>query len=151
MHCQRFRNRMKDGRGFTLLEVIISLIMASILGVMLVSFMGSTVVQSANPVLLVQNGAYLNQIMENMGADYKYLANTSPSMTFLPTLSSNIGAEGTSQTYYADPSHPYTVVDNHRISFPSGNPVTEQTDSAGKTLKVTIKYRTLSVTALFTE
>ena len=149
MHCKGFRSRMKDGRGFTLLEVIISLIVASILGVMLVSFMSSTVVQSANPVLLAQNGAYVNQIMENMGADYKYLANTST--TFLTTLSSNIGAEGTSQTRYADSSHPYTVVDNHRISFPAGSPVTEQTDSAGKILKVTIQYRTLSVTALFTE
>jgi hypothetical protein len=29
--------------------------------------------------------------------------------------------------------------------------VTEQTDITGKILKVTIQYRTLSVTALFTE
>ncbi|KAF0157202.1 MAG: hypothetical protein FD159_1472 [Syntrophaceae bacterium] len=149
MQRKHFRIRMKDGRGFTLIEIIVSLIVASILGVMLVSFMGSTVVQSANPVLLAQNGAYLNQIVENMGADYKYLMATSA--TPLTTFIANVGAEGTSQTRYADGSHPYTVVDNHRISFPSGSPVTEQTDNAGKILKVTIQYRTLSVTALFTE
>ena len=149
MHCKRFRNKMNGRNGFTLLEVIISLIVASILGVMLVSFMGSTVVQSANPVLLSQNGAYLNQIMENMGADYKYLMATSS--TPLTIFIARVGAEGTSQTRYSDGSHPYTIVDNHRITFPSGSPVTEQTDGAGKILKVTIQYRTLSVTALFTE
>ena len=149
MHCKRFRNKIIGRNGFTLLEVIISLILASILGVMLVSFMGSTVVQSANPVLLSQNGAYLNQIMENMGADYKYLMGTST--TPLTIFIARVGAEGTSQTRYSDGSHPYTIVDNHRITFPSGSPVTEQTDGAGKILKVTIQYRTLSVTALFTE
>jgi len=149
MHCKGFRGRMKDARGFTLIEVIVSLVVASILGVMLVTFMGSTVVQSANPVILAQNGAYLNQIMENISSDYKYLMNTSK--TPLTTFIANIGAEGTTQTSYADPTHSYTVVDNHRISFPSGSPATEQPDGTGKILKVTIKYQNLTVTALFTE
>jgi prepilin-type N-terminal cleavage/methylation domain-containing protein len=149
MQCKHLRGRMKNGEGFTLIEVIVSLIVASILGAMLVSFMGSSMMQSGNPVLLAQNGAYLNQIMENMGADYKYLMATSTAP--LTTFIANVGAEGTSQSRYADVSHPYTVVHNHRISFPSGSPVTEQTDNAGKILKVTLQYRTLSVTALFTE
>jgi prepilin-type N-terminal cleavage/methylation domain-containing protein len=149
MQCEHFRDRIKNGRGFTLIEIIVSLVVASILGVILVSFMASNVMQSANPVLLSQNGAYLNQIMENMGADYKYLMATSA--TPLTAFISNVGTEGTSQTRYADASHPYTVVHNHRISFPAGSPVTEQTDNTGKILKVTVQYRTLSVTALFTE
>jgi prepilin-type N-terminal cleavage/methylation domain-containing protein len=149
MQCKHFHGGMKKGRGFTLIEIIVSLIVASILGVMLVNFMGSNVMQSANPVLLAQNGAYLNQIMENMGADYKFLMATSTNP--LTAFIANVGAEGTSQSRYADGSHPYTVVNNHRISFPSGSPVTEQTDNAGKVLKVTIQYQTLSVTALFTE
>jgi len=149
MQRKHFCGRLKSGRGFTLIEIIVSLIVASILGVILVSFMGSNVMQSANPVLLSQNGAYLNQIMENVGADYKYLMATSA--TPLTAFIANVGTEGTSQTRYADVSHPYTVVHNHRISFPSGSPVTEQADIAGKILKVTVQYRTLSVTALFTE
>ncbi|MFA5179927.1 MAG: type II secretion system protein [Syntrophales bacterium] len=149
MDCQRYRSKMTDCRGFTLLEVIVSLIVASILGAMMVSFMGSAVMKSANPVVLAQNGAYLNQIMENMGADYKYLMKTSG--TPLTTFIANVGVEGTSQTRYADASHPYTVVDNHRISFPSGSPVTEAPDAAGKILKVTIKYQDLTVITLFAE
>jgi prepilin-type N-terminal cleavage/methylation domain-containing protein len=141
---------MKGRSGFTLLEVIVSLIVASILAAMLASFMGTTVMQSANPVVLSQNGAYLNQIMENMGAEYKYLMKTSA--TPLTTFITNVGVEGTStNTRYADASHPYTVVDNHRISFPTGSPATETPDAAGKILKVTIQYQNLTVTALFAE
>jgi len=149
MQHGHYRGIMKNRRGFTLIEIIVSLIVASILGVMLISFMGSNVMQSANPVLLSQNGAYLNQIMENIGADYKSLMATSA--TPMTTFISNIGTEGTSQTRYADVAHPYTVVHNRRISFPAGSPVTEQPDNSGKILKVTIQYRTLSVTALYTE
>jgi hypothetical protein len=112
--------------------------------------MGTAVMQSANPVVLAQNGAYLNQIMENMGAEYKYLMKTST--TPLATFITNVGTEGTStNTRYADASHPYTVVDNHRISFPTGSSVTEGPDTAGKILKVTIKYQDLTATALFAE
>ncbi|MBA4395899.1 MAG: hypothetical protein C0394_00695 [Syntrophus sp. (in: bacteria)] len=157
MHCKRFRNRIKDSRGFTLIEVIISLIVASILGVMLVSFMGSAVMQSGNPVLLAQNGAFLNQIMENMTSDYKYILSTdgSPMATFM----THVGAEGTSQNRYSVPdgSRPYTIVDNHGITFAaSGSPVTETPDSSipPKILKVTIRYPAgaggMTLTALFT-
>ena len=139
----------KNMQGFTLLEVIISLIVAGILGTMLVSFMGSSVVQSANPVLQAQNGAYVNQIMENITADYKYLMATSS--TPMTDFISNIGGEGTSQTLYADSSHPYTIVDNHRISFPDGTSVPEETNSGGTILKVTVKYQNLTLTALFAE
>ena len=103
MPCQHFRSKMKDRCGFTLLEVIVSLIVASILAAMLASFMGTAVVQSANPVVLAQNGAYLNQIMENMGAEYKYLMKTSA--TPLTTFITNVGAEGTSTCLlYTSPS-----------------------------------------------
>jgi prepilin-type N-terminal cleavage/methylation domain-containing protein len=137
--------------GFTLVEVIVSLIVAGILAAMLVTFMGSSVAQSANPVVQSQNGAYLNQIMENMTADYKKLMaeSASPISTFM----SRVGSEGSSPTApYAAAQHPYTVVDNHRISFAStGSPVTETTDNSGKILKVTIRYQGLTLTSLFSE
>jgi prepilin-type N-terminal cleavage/methylation domain-containing protein len=149
MRHGHFHGNGKSGRGFTLLEVIVALIVASILGAMLVNFMGSNMMQSANPIIYAQNGAFLNQILENMTADYKNLLRTSA--TPMATFISRIGAEGTSQSYYADVSHPYTVVNNHRISFPAGSPATEQADGSGKILKVTVEYRTMSITALFSE
>ena len=145
--CFNIFKRTKKNGGFTLIEVIVSLIVAAILGTILVTFMGSSVVQSANPVFLAQNGAYLNGIMENMTGDYKLLMATSS--TPMTTFIANVGGEGTQQTHYA--SNQYTVVNNHRISFPAGTPAAETADNAGKILKVTIQYQTLSATALFTE
>jgi len=147
-HMKPKRN-WERGRGFTLLEVIVGLIVVSIMAAMLVTFMGTGVVQSANPVLLAQHGSYINQIMENMSADYKYLMSTDASP--LNTFSTRVGSEGSSRTQYSDGSHPYTIVDNHRISFGSGSPVTEVADGSGKILKVTVRYQGLTLTALFTE
>jgi prepilin-type N-terminal cleavage/methylation domain-containing protein len=66
------KERFKNSRGFTLIEVIVSLVVAGILGAMLVTFMSSGVMQSANPVIIAQNGTYLNAIMDKMTADYRY-------------------------------------------------------------------------------
>lgn len=147
------RKKERD-QGFTLLEVIISLVVAAILGTMLFTFMQTGVVQSANPVIQAQNGAYLNQIMENMSADYKYLMSTDA--TPLNTFSARIGDVNASRTQYSDAQHPYTIVEKHKITFPTGSPsggstVTEQVNANGKILKVTIRYQDLTLTALFTE
>ena len=147
-------NKIKSGKGFTLIEVIVSLIVAGILGAMLVAFMGTSVMKSANPVILAQNGTYLNAIMEKMYAEYRYymsygaLNGQSPSAAY-GYFNNNVGTEGATGTHYSDASHPYTVVANHTITI-SGSPPTEASGSSA-IHKVTIKYRDLSATALFTE
>ncbi|MFZ0726134.1 MAG: type II secretion system protein, partial [Desulfobacterales bacterium] len=50
--------------GFTLLEVIISLIVASILGAILLEFMGQTVHKSFVPVKMAQNSMELTGVVE---------------------------------------------------------------------------------------
>ena len=147
--------RTKNSGGFSLIEVIVALIVASILGTMLVTFMGSNVMQSANPVIMAQNGSYLNQIMENMTADYKNLLSTNPNP--MAAFMSNVGAEGSSQTRYSDDNHPYAIVDRHGITFGSGSPVTETLDATNppNILKVTVRYPAgtegMTLTALFTK
>ena len=147
---------VKKDAGFTLVEVIVSLVVAGILGAMLVAFMGSTVMSSANPVVLTENGTYLTSIMEKMTSDYNFQMsraaknNWSPS-TGMSYFVANVGAEGTSQSHYTDGSHLYTVLENHKVSFTSGNPSSETTDATGKIYKITIQYRGLSATAFFTE
>ncbi|KQC10677.1 MAG: hypothetical protein APR62_11740 [Smithella sp. SDB] len=143
--------RIKKDSGFTLLEVIVTLLVAAILSTILVSFMGTSMEKSYNPIILARNGAIVNEIIENMYADYKYLMSSSPSTSVgMTTFISNIGTEGTSQSYY-DALHPYNVICNHRISFPSGANATETSDAGSKILKVTIQYQNQSVTTLFTE
>lgn len=137
--------KMKGSGGFTLVEVIVSLVVAAILGAMLVAFVGSNVMKSANPVFAAQGGAYLNSIMENIGADYRKLMSTSS--TPLTDLKTKIDALST------DYGTGYTAVTKRFTSFPAGTPVSEPatTDANGKVLKVTIIYQGLSVTALFTQ
>ena len=137
--------KKKNNRGFTLIEVIISLIVAAVLGAMLVQFMQTGVMQSVNPVFMAQSGSYLNSIMENIGADYRRLMITS-SMP-LTTLASNIA--GNPSQYGSN----FTAV-TKRFDFPSGaGTVTEPSaaSGSGKILKVTVTYNNLSLTSLFAE
>ncbi|MBW1821374.1 MAG: prepilin-type N-terminal cleavage/methylation domain-containing protein, partial [Deltaproteobacteria bacterium] len=60
-----------NNQGFTLLEVVITLIVGSILGAILVQFMGTSMKNSFEPVLMVQNGYGGHEIMEKMNSDYK--------------------------------------------------------------------------------
>lgn len=155
MHCRRF-HRIKNGRGFTLLEVIVSLVVAAILAAMLVQFMGTGLMKSSNPVILAQNGTYLNSIMERMTADYKYWMSDGALKGYTPAtaysnFNTNVGTASSSETktYYSDAQHPYYVTANNTITF-SGSPLTEESGSS-KVHKITIKYRDLTVTSLFTE
>lgn len=141
MHCKRLCSIINN-RGFTLIEVIVTLIVASILGTMLVTFMGSNVMQSANPVIMAKDSAYLNEIMENMTIDYKYQMVTSPT-NGLANFKGRV--ESTSPLYYGSG---YTVATAY-TQFPDGNNVSETTPTANTVLKVTVTYKNLTVTALF--
>ncbi|OPL15164.1 MAG: hypothetical protein AVO39_01820 [delta proteobacterium MLS_D] len=145
-----FLRKCSGSGGFTLIEVIVSLVVAALLGTLLVNFISGTVAKSVQPVLQAQQGSYLYSIMENMTADYNnlFLADDDP----LDEFQDRVGDEDTTQTRYSEDGHEYTVVRNRRISFDgAGTTVTEQTDSSGKILKVTINYRGLSLTSLFSE
>lgn len=68
----------RSEKGFTLLEVIITIVIAAILGSFLVTFMGS-VPKSANPVIQTQNLAAVQAVMEHITADYEtYLRTGAP-------------------------------------------------------------------------
>ena len=143
----RLLSRIKSGGGFTLIEVIVSLIVAGILAAMLATFMGTSIMKSGDPVVYAKNGAYLNLIMENMTSDYEYQMILSPS-NGLTVFKTNVETANK----YSDVSHPYTVVDNY-ISFPSGSSVSaasaSYTANASNMLQVTITYQNLSATAIF--
>ncbi len=121
-------------KGFTLLEIIITLVLVSILGAMLVQVMGSGMIQSSVPVTMAQDTFSLNQVMEKITADYR-------DGVALTQIKSDVESGN-----YGD----YTVKTSAYIKF-SG--VNEIPDASGDNdmLKITISFNDQSLTVLFTE
>ncbi|HQG65332.1 MAG TPA: type II secretion system protein [Smithella sp.] len=143
MDCLEIKNK----RGFTLIEVIAALIVAGILGAMLVSFLGTGMMHSADPVILAKNGAYLNEVMESMVADYKRLQTSNPGPTGLQTFRERVVS--TEPRYYGSG---YTATADW-ITIGSGANVTATAGSCSGTsncnLQVSVSYMGLTVTDIF--
>jgi prepilin-type N-terminal cleavage/methylation domain-containing protein len=134
----------KKEKGFTLLEVIVTIIVAAVIGSMLIPLMGTALKHSADPVNYVKDELELNKVIENITADYKNLLNGSNPLT---TLETEVGPEDSDQN---NDYGQYHVVENHRITF-TGTPLTEQPDASKKIQKITISYKGYTLTSLFTE
>jgi prepilin-type N-terminal cleavage/methylation domain-containing protein len=61
---------IKSEKGFTLLEVIITLVIAAILGSLLFTFMGTAITRSSDPIFQAQNTALAKTKMEELVAAY---------------------------------------------------------------------------------
>jgi prepilin-type N-terminal cleavage/methylation domain-containing protein len=130
-------SKHRHPNGFSLIEIIITLLVASLLGTVLIQYMSTSLTKSAEPVIMLQQGYALNQVMESMTADYKNLLLTDA--TPLTTFKSNIDG-----LYYGAEYVPTTGY----IGFEGGiegEPVDNQI------LKVTITLNEQSLTALFTK
>jgi len=67
---------VKSEKGFTLLEVIITIVIAAILGSLLVTFMGTAVTRSSDPVKQTRDLGASSGSIETISAAYSsYLSN----------------------------------------------------------------------------
>ncbi len=64
---------MQGRKGFTLIEIIVTLTIASVLSVVLIHFIKAGVSRSSQPLAKMQDSYVLNQIIENINADYRNL------------------------------------------------------------------------------
>ena len=123
-----------DNNGFTLIELIVVIIIASIFATMMYQFVYTASVRSPEPIFVLDKSLKLHEIVENITSDY--LENFTSDLNPLQT---SIGStEGSSQNngYGA-----YRVIHNRFIKFVSNS---EQTAPAGdpengNLLKVTIE------------
>ena len=130
----------KNRPGFTLLEVIVAMTLAAIMAAMLVPYMGTILVNSTEPVIMVQRNATLTRVMENMATDYKALMATD--LTPLTTLTSRIQNGNDPDT--SDPFYGYySVVECQERELVSGE--------NSRVLWVTIASGNQHLTALFTQ
>jgi prepilin-type N-terminal cleavage/methylation domain-containing protein len=140
-------------RGFTLLEIIVTLIIASILGTIIATFMGSTMTGSVQPLVRVQQAGTAGQVMENITADFNKLNSDdigNSTTVALSTLKTRVQAGATNSTYYGAT---YTLVHNDYVVLNSNGTTAPAADGTGnnRTLRVSITQGSQSLTTLFTK
>ena len=138
---------LAKNQGFTLLEVVITLIVGSILGAILVQFMGTSMKNSFEPVIMVQNGNGVYEIMERLNSDYKMRLMTSTGDPLHDFKGDVEGGSNIANTpYYFGV---YTFVTKY-ITFTGGAEDAIEDATQLRVLKVTITHGGQSLTALFT-
>ena len=107
---------------------------------MLVQYMSTSLIRSAEPVIMVQRNATLTRVMENIATDYKALMATD--LTPLTTLTGRIQNGNDPDT--SDPFYGYySVVECQERELVSGE--------NSRVLWVTIASGNQHLTALFTQ
>jgi len=122
---------IKNQNGFTLVELIVTIMVAAILGVMFVQVMGTSLTGSVEPIIRTQHMFEINGVMENITRDYNKLMEGST--TPLATIQAHINAGNVAENVPCFGS--YTIVYNNYINFKSDG---SEEDSVDGILKVTI-------------
>ena len=137
---------MKNENGFTLLEVIITLIVASILGSIAYQFMGTSVVKSALPVNRVKDQFMLNGMIEEMTADYRNFVVKSDNISQELGDTDLIDFKKDVDGKYGEDYGQYEI-DGKKCASMYIQP---DSDQGNRVLKVRLKKGDQTVTALFT-
>jgi prepilin-type N-terminal cleavage/methylation domain-containing protein len=143
---------MKKDSGFTLIEIIVTLIVASILGTIVATFMGSTMTGSVQPLLRVQQAGTAGKVMENITTDFNKLNSedyTNGTTVALSTLKARIDARPATTLYGAN----YVIAYNDYVVLNNNGTTAPIADGTGnnRTLRVSITQGSQTLTTLFTK
>jgi prepilin-type N-terminal cleavage/methylation domain-containing protein len=134
--------------GFTLLEIIITLVVASLMASILFQSLDTMLRRSSEPVQAVHDGFALLGILEQISADYDRLmaANGASAMQTIRTYIEN-GNDTSKTPYYGD-----YIWDTKLITFDAGNAeALAPCASDCSVLKVTVSRADQALTVLFTD
>ena len=129
---------VKNENGFTLIELIITIIVASILGSIAYQFIGTNIVKSALPVNRVKDQFELTGMIELMAADYRNFV----------VISNNISHEP-GDTDLIDFKDDIAITKKYGDYIDFCDYIHEL-DTGDRVLKVRLKKNDQTVTALFT-
>jgi prepilin-type N-terminal cleavage/methylation domain-containing protein len=119
--------------GFTLVEIIVTITLASILATLMVQYMGTAMTASSGPVNMVRDGAKMEALMEKIISDYVKEINSDPANAL--------------QSIW-DTYNPNSNVSPKYITFTNGDENTP--GGATNTLKITVQAAGHSITTLLT-
>ena len=125
-------------KGFTLIEIIATIMMAGILSAIFIQFMGTALMRSGDAVNIVRDEASIEGLMEEIISDYlKEINNNSPGNAL-----STIKAKAEAEDYGSDVTMEYIQFDEDGNEIPSGS---------SNYLKVTIQAKGHKLTAVLTK
>ena len=139
-------SKVSNQKGLTILEIIVTIVIAAILGTVLVQVMSTSLTRSSVPITLLQNTYSISQIIEEMTADYEELyENVNEKEYDISTLKTFIenGNVSSNTPYYG----PYSL-DIDYIEFDASHNEIASVDD--RVLKVTVTSNNQSLTVLFT-
>jgi prepilin-type N-terminal cleavage/methylation domain-containing protein len=123
----------RNRRGFTLMEVIVTIMAAGILAAFFVHFMGTSLSSASDSVTRVQAESGGEATVERIIADYVLAMNSGSPAGELVTISDNIGSN-----IYDDAAANIQVVRNF-IEFDAGGNEVDNGLNPTNTLKVTVQ------------
>lgn len=139
-------------RGFTLLEILVTIIIASIIAVLLMQFMGGHSWRSFRPLQAFYRSMALQETMSNIASHYRDLLISDE--TPLVTLQSKIdNGDYWSEQSYASEMETETFCIDFNEDAPrtwSDTKTSDTCSSSDTILRVTLTYNDQSLTTLFT-
>ncbi len=78
--------------GFTLIEVIISIVMISITGIIMVTFLGTSFKQSGKPLQILGDNLSVLKAIETVNADYRAKLDKNPSQSISFYVGTNLAS-----------------------------------------------------------
>jgi len=127
--------------GFSLLEIIITIVVAAILGSLMVQFSGTALIGVSDSVALVRNEATAKSVLEHIISDHVQAVNTNPE-TALATTVTRI----TTNVYGTD----VTITQNY-TGFTAGGAEVSPSPAESTILKVTVQGAGHSQTVLLSK
>ncbi|MGD8366418.1 MAG: prepilin-type N-terminal cleavage/methylation domain-containing protein [Desulfobacterales bacterium] len=122
--------------GFTLIEIIVTIVVGAILAAVMVQFMSTAMTRSADPTAAVRTEAETGTVMEEIVSSYVKVINASNPSGALAQIQATYGsAAGVTMAYIRFDATGQEVVEG----------------SATDTLKVTVQGTGYALTALLTE
>lgn len=134
--------------GFTLIEVIVSIVVGAIVGVILLTYMGTQLIHSGDPINIARAEGAAEMWMERIMSDYVQEMNTPASSTPNYTMAlATIYDRTIDGTYYNMPAS-VTLIRTYVTYDGAGNEVAA--GGASTNLKVTVQAGGYGLTSILT-
>jgi prepilin-type N-terminal cleavage/methylation domain-containing protein len=131
--------------GFTLIEVIVSIVLAAIVGVIFLTYMGTQLTHSGDPVNVARDEGVAEMWMERIMSDYVQEMNAATFTTALATIFARNYAAGP----YNMPAS-VTLTRTYITYDAGGNEVAVTGGGTSHNLKVTVRAAGYGLTAILT-